>query len=106
MKKINVKVPETFEEFRTHMTTKRINEIETKTSNKFAKLTAKFHDEQLKFQELQKEFVSTPKSNIEKRNELKSKLIDQYKEVLAAEEMFNSALKREDADLYDEFSTM
>ena len=49
----------TFKKFNSSYTQKKLEESEIKTSKKLMEVTDKFHNEQLKLQELQKQYVGT-----------------------------------------------
>lgn len=71
-------------------------------SKELKKATENFHDAQLAFQKLQKEFIAIPKEDTEKREKIKTKLIALKKEVEIAEAKFNKALSDEDIDDFDD----
>ena len=53
----------------------------TGSSREMMKATDKFHDETLKLQRLQSEFVKTDKEDVKKREILKKKMIEQNRNV-------------------------
>ena len=86
----------TFKKFNSSYTQKKLEESEIKTSKKLMEVTDKFHNEQLKLQELQKQYVGTTKENKTERDELKKAIIEQTKIVKQSESIFQKALGNED----------
>ena len=86
----------TFKKFSSSYTQKKLEESEIKTSKKLMEVTDKFHNEQLKLQELQKQYVGTTKENKTEREELKKAIIEQTKIVKQSESIFQKALGNED----------
>lgn len=86
----------TFKKFSSSYTQKKLEESEIKASKKLMEVTDKFHNEQLKLQELQKQYVGTAKENKTEREELKKAIIEQTKIVKQSESTFQKALGNED----------
>lgn len=86
----------TFKKFSSSYTQKKLEESEIKASKKLMEVTDKFHNEQLKLQELQKQYVGTTKENKTEREELKKAIIEQTKIVKQSESIFQKALGNED----------
>jgi hypothetical protein len=75
-----------------------LDEGKKSISKNLLKSIDKYHAAQLEFQKIQKEFILTPKDNIEKRNSIKVKLIKANKEAKAAEAEFQATLGKEESD--------
>ena len=86
----------TFRKFSSSYTEKKLMESNIKESKKLLEVTDKFHNEQLKLQELQKQYVGTTKENKTEREELKKAIIEQTKIVKQSESIFQKALGNED----------
>jgi hypothetical protein len=86
----------TFRKFNSSRTEKKLMESNIKASKKLLEVTDKFHNEQLKLQELQKQYVGTTKENKTEREELKKAIIEQTKIVKQSESVFQKALGNED----------
>jgi hypothetical protein len=87
-----------YNEYKASFESKKIEEMETRISKQLQKATEEFHESQIELQKLQKEFISTPKENAGKRNELKTKLIKQNEVVKQKEKLFHKALGNEDIE--------
>jgi len=74
-----------------------MEELDYAPSKSMAQSVERFRTEQIKFQDLQKEFVLTPKDNIVKRESLKKQLMFQAKKTKAAEADFERIISQEEA---------
>lgn len=72
--------------------------VEVEPSKSMAQAVERYKAEMIKFQELQKEFVMTPKDNVAKREILKKKLVAQSKISKKAEADFEKIVSKEDED--------
>jgi hypothetical protein len=72
-----------------------------KVSKSLLNAIDKYHAAQLAFQQLQKEFLSIPKEDTQKRDKMKDKLLATHKETKAAEAEFQATLGQEGIDDYE-----
>jgi hypothetical protein len=86
----------TFRKFSSELSERKLKESELRSSKKLIEATEDFHGAQLKLQELQKEYIGTPKENKTEREELKKAIIDQTRIVKEKESKFQKALGNED----------
>ncbi len=93
--KMKIKLP-SFQKFSDDLSKKNLDESAIKSKSKLKRITEEYHQEQLKLQELQREFVGTEKENKNKREELKKAIISQKTIVKQKEELFNKSIGDED----------
>ena len=79
-----------------------IEKMDVKPSKSMAQAVERFRQEQVKFQDLQKEFVLTPKDKIAKRESLKKQLVVQSKKARAAEKEFERMVASEEDEFVDD----
>jgi hypothetical protein len=87
-----------YKEYKASFESKKLVESDSRISRQLQKATEEYHESQLELQKIQKEFVSTPKEETAKRNELKTKLIKQNEVVKQKEKLFHKALGNEDIE--------
>ena len=92
---MKIKLP-SFQKFSADLSKKTLDESSIKASSKLKRITEEYHQEQLKLQELQREFIGTEKENKNKREELKKAIISQKTIVKQKEELFNKSIGDED----------
>jgi hypothetical protein len=92
---MKIKLP-TFRKFSDGFSKKTLDESNNRSSNKLMKITEEYHQEQLKLQELQREFVGIEKEDKNKREELKKAIISQNAIVKQKEALFNKSIGDED----------
>jgi hypothetical protein len=85
-----------FFEFSKTLEEQKTNEASSMSSKKLQKATEEYHEEQLKLQQLQNEFVKSAKEDSIKREQLKQAIIAQNKVVKQKESIFAKALGDED----------
>jgi len=91
------KIP-SYKNYKQEFTTKKLDEASMKVSRQLQKATEDYHQAQLEMQNIQKEFIATPKDDESKRKDLKDKLIKQNEIVKTKEKIFHQALGNEDID--------
>jgi|688.fasta_scaffold32229_2 hypothetical protein len=91
------KIP-SYKNYKQDFTTKKLDEANMKVSRQLQKATEDYHQAQLEMQNIQKEFIATPKDDESKRKDLKAKLIKQNEIVKTKEKIFHQALGNEDID--------
>lgn len=79
-----------------------MDEIDAKPSKSMTQAAERYRTEMVKLQDLQKEFVTTDKDNIAKRETLKKKLIAQSKIAKAAEADFERMVAAEEPDYVED----
>jgi hypothetical protein len=91
------KIP-SYKNYKQDFESKKLDEANVKVSRQLQKATEDYHQAQMDMQNIQKEFIATPKDAEAKRKELKSKLIKQNEIVKIKEKAFHQALGNEDID--------
>ena len=86
----------TFRKFNKELSEKKTQKENSMASKKLVEATEDFHNEQLKLQELQKQFIGIAKENKTEREELKKAIINQSKIVKQKEGIFKKAIGNED----------
>jgi hypothetical protein len=86
----------TFRKFNSVHEKAKMEKENAKKKAKLITLTEEYHEEQIKLQRLQKEFIETETENKIEREKLKTQIIEQSRIVKEKENSFNSAFGKQD----------